>query len=122
MKTKSKTTAAILAFLLGGLGIHKFYLGQTLQGILYLVFCWTWIPLILSLIDFIIYLTMSEQAFQEKYCNGGNQQHQQAYHQPYQQPYQQPPFNAQGQSKFCPNCGTRVDAGTRFCHNCGNQI
>jgi TM2 domain-containing membrane protein YozV len=118
MKTKSKTTAAILAFLLGGLGIHKFYLGQTLQGILYLVFCWTWIPLILSLIDFIIYLTMSEQAFQEKYCNGGNQQHQQTYY----QPYQQTPYNAQGQSKFCPSCGTRVETGTRFCPNCGNQI
>lgn len=33
---KSKITAGILAILLGGLGIHKFYLGKTGMGILYL--------------------------------------------------------------------------------------
>ncbi|WP_218966776.1 TM2 domain-containing protein [Snodgrassella alvi] len=37
--TKSRIVAALLAFFLGGLGIHKFYLNQNLQGILYLVFC-----------------------------------------------------------------------------------
>lgn len=34
---KSKTTATLLAFFLGGLGAHKFYLGQTGQGILFLL-------------------------------------------------------------------------------------
>ncbi len=41
---KSKSTAALLAFFLGGLGIHRFYLGQNGVGILYLLFCWTFIP------------------------------------------------------------------------------
>ena len=36
---KSKTTAVLLAFFLGGLGLHKFYLGKTFQGFLYLIFC-----------------------------------------------------------------------------------
>ncbi|MEG1589742.1 TM2 domain-containing protein [Chryseobacterium sp.] len=49
---KDKNLAAILAFLLGGLGIHRFYLGQPILGILYLIFCWTFIPLCLSVIDF----------------------------------------------------------------------
>ena len=30
---KSKTTAGILALLLGGLGVHKFYLDRTGQGL-----------------------------------------------------------------------------------------
>lgn len=127
MKTKSKTTAVVLALLLGGLGAHKFYLGQTLQGILYLVFCWTFIPLIVSVVDIIMYLTMSDQAFQEKYCGGviANPQ-QQIYQQPYQQPYQQQvlprQYNQQGQNVFCSSCGTKVEVGTKFCPSCGNQI
>lgn len=64
---KSKTTAAILAFFLGGLGIHRFYLGQTGMGILFLLFCWTGIPSIIALIDFIRYLCMSDEEFQAKY-------------------------------------------------------
>lgn len=34
---KSKTTAALLCFFLGELGIHRFYVGKTGSGILYLL-------------------------------------------------------------------------------------
>lgn len=34
---KKKSTATLLCFFLGGLGAHKFYLGQTGQGILFLL-------------------------------------------------------------------------------------
>lgn len=67
---KSKTTAGILALLLGGIGIHRFYLKQTGFGILYLVFCWTFIPAIIALVDGIIFLTQSEEAFNIKYNKG----------------------------------------------------
>jgi TM2 domain-containing membrane protein YozV len=67
---KNKTTAAILAFFLGGLGIHRFYLGQTGYGFLYLIFCWTFIPAIIAFIDFIIFLTMDEHSFNLKYNKG----------------------------------------------------
>lgn len=50
----SKTTYLLLAFFLGGLGGHKFYAGKTGLGILYLVFCWTYIPAIIAFIEFII--------------------------------------------------------------------
>lgn len=64
---KSKSTAAILALLLGGLGVHKFYLGKTGWGIVYLIFCWTFIPAIIALIECIILATMSEDKFNAKY-------------------------------------------------------
>jgi TM2 domain-containing membrane protein YozV len=67
---KNKTTTAILAFFLGGLGIHRFYLGQGGKGILYLLFCWTFIPAIIAIIDFIVFLTMDENSFNKKYNNG----------------------------------------------------
>ena len=54
-------------FFLGGLGVHKFYLGQTGLGFLYLIFFWTFIPALVAFIEFIIYLTMSDEAFAEKY-------------------------------------------------------
>lgn len=43
-----------LCLFLGGLGIHKFYAGKWVQGLLYVVFCWTWIPVIISLIDLLV--------------------------------------------------------------------
>lgn len=64
---KDKNLAAILALLLGGLGIHRFYLGQPLLGILYLIFCWTFIPLCLSIIDFFAFIFMSQNRFNSKY-------------------------------------------------------
>lgn len=64
---KDKTTAGILAILLGGVGAHKFYLGKTGRGILYLVFCWTFIPSIIGLIEGITYLTKTDAEFQDKY-------------------------------------------------------
>jgi len=65
---KSKTTAGILALLLGGIGVHKFYLGKTGAGILYLVFFWTYIPAIVGFVEGIVYLTMSEEDFYRKYA------------------------------------------------------
>jgi TM2 domain-containing membrane protein YozV len=64
---KNKIVASLLAIFLGGFGIHKFYLGKVLWGILYLIFSWTAIPMILGIIEGLIYLLMSDEAFQEKY-------------------------------------------------------
>lgn len=64
---KSKNTASFLALFLGGIGIHRFYLGQTAKGVFSIIFFWTYIPLFISLIDFIIFITMSEKKFNIKY-------------------------------------------------------
>lgn len=66
---KSRVTAAVLALLLGGLGVHKFYIGKIGMGILYLVFCWTYIPGIIGFIEGILYLTQTktDAEFTQKY-------------------------------------------------------
>ena len=64
---KTKGLAAILALLLGGLGIHKFYLGSWGWGLIYILLVWTWIPFIVAVVEAIIYLSMSQSAFDEKY-------------------------------------------------------
>ncbi|WP_414197850.1 TM2 domain-containing protein [Pseudomonas sp. F1_0610] len=60
---KSRIAAALLAFFLGGFGVHKFYLGQVDLGILYLVFCWTLIPGVIAFTEFILLLVMSDEGF-----------------------------------------------------------
>ncbi len=64
---RSRIVAALLGIFLGIFGIHKFYLGKTGQGLVYLVFFWTVIPAILGLIEGIWYLTMSDREFQARY-------------------------------------------------------
>ena len=64
---KSRVAAILLALFLGGLGAHKFYLGQVGMGLLYLVFCWTGIPAIVALFEAILYLLASDEDFQKKY-------------------------------------------------------
>lgn len=65
--TKSKTMAGILAIFLGGIGMHKFYLGKAFQGLIYLLLCWTGIPVFIGFFEGLSYLMMSEAKFAEKY-------------------------------------------------------
>lgn len=65
--SKNRTSAALWAFFLGGFGAHKFYLGQTGKGILYILFFWTLIPSFLALISFVRFLCMSDVEFNLRY-------------------------------------------------------
>ncbi|WP_299178031.1 TM2 domain-containing protein [uncultured Chryseobacterium sp.] len=64
---KSKFITAMLALFLGGLGIHRFYLGQNKRGLLYLLFCWTLIPSLIACLDFFFFIFMSEDKFRYQY-------------------------------------------------------
>ena len=66
---KSKTTAAIFAFVLGGFGAHRFYLGQW-WGIFYLLLFWTFIPGVIAFIEFIVFLASNPIKWDEKYNEG----------------------------------------------------
>jgi len=77
---KNKTAAGLLAIFLGGLGIHKFYLGYTGPGLVYLLvntigFAITWVLLfipnivlgIIAFVEGIIYLTKTDEEFEQQY-------------------------------------------------------
>lgn len=66
---KSRLVAALLAFFLGYLGVHYFYLGKVSGGIicilLTIITCGVWE--IVSLIQGVIFLLMSQQEFERKF-------------------------------------------------------
>lgn len=64
---KSRGIAIVLALFFGGLGIHRFYLNRPGSGIMYLLFCWTFIPAFIALIEIILMLVTSNMAFDQKY-------------------------------------------------------
>lgn len=64
---RSREVAAVLALLpTGSWGFHRFYLGQW-WGIFYLLFSWTLIPSLVSLIEFIVFLCTSREKWDEKH-------------------------------------------------------
>lgn len=71
-KRKSRSIAAILAFsgTLTVSGLHKFYLGQPLWGILYVLLSWTPIPKVASAIEGVWYLAQDEEAFDRNFNQG----------------------------------------------------
>jgi TM2 domain-containing membrane protein YozV len=78
--SKNRVTAGVLALLVGGLGIHKFYLGFTGPGLLYLLvntigFAVTWLMLfipnivlgVIAFVEGIVYITKSDEEFEQLY-------------------------------------------------------
>jgi len=72
IKYKSRSVAIILAF--AGTwtisGLHKFYLGQPLWGLLYVLLSWTPIPRIASAIEGVWYLAQNEETFNSNFNLG----------------------------------------------------
>lgn len=70
--SEKKIVAGIFGILLGGLGIHKFYLGYTKQGIIQIVITIVTCGIggLIGLIEGIIYLTKSDDDFVNTYITG----------------------------------------------------
>ena len=68
---EKKIVAGILGILLGGLGIHKFYLGYTKEGVIQIIvtFVTCGVGGLIGLIEGIIYLTKSDEDFVATYIN-----------------------------------------------------
>jgi TM2 domain-containing membrane protein YozV len=139
---KTKVAAGLFAIFLGGIGMHKFYLGQVGQGIVYLLFCWTFIPSVIGLIEGIIYLTMSDQAFAEKYgmvlrSNKVKPLAIQTDHVPNdpqksglyklglvwgRMTTRTTPSTVAQPSVLCTSCGKYTTSRTAFCNRCGKKL
>jgi TM2 domain-containing membrane protein YozV len=68
--SKNRVVAALLAIFLGYLGVHRFYMGDVTGGIIRIVICFGAFGLI-PLIEGIIYLTKTDEAFEAEYVVGG---------------------------------------------------
>ena len=64
---KNRPIAILLALLLGGFGIHRFYVGPVLWGVAYLIFFWTGIPQFLAWLEAIYWLTRSDVEWAQTY-------------------------------------------------------
>ena len=71
-KSEKKLVAGILGILLGYLGIRKFYLGYTKEGIIQIVLTFVTFGFasIIGLIEGIIYLTKTDEDFDKTYVEG----------------------------------------------------
>lgn len=75
MNQKDKTAAGLLGIFLGALGIHKFYLGYTKEGVIMLVVSLATCGIgatvmeIIGIIEGIMYLTKSDEEFQATYVD-----------------------------------------------------
>lgn len=69
MRGKDKTTAGILGILLGSLGVHHFYLGSTVTGVIEIVltFVTCGIGGLLGLVEGILLLVMDQNEFDQRY-------------------------------------------------------
>lgn len=71
-KHKSKTVGYLLALLLGGLGIHHFYYRNYVRGVLYLLFCWTYVPIFLGWIDLFFILKWTNRINSQQQASANN--------------------------------------------------
>jgi TM2 domain-containing membrane protein YozV len=78
--SKNKVAAGLLGIFLGGFGIHKFYLGFTGPGLVFLLvntiglaICWIFLFIpniilwVIGFVEGIIYLTKSDEEFEQQY-------------------------------------------------------
>jgi Tfp pilus assembly major pilin PilA/TM2 domain-containing membrane protein YozV len=66
---KSKVAAGLLAIFLGGLGVHRFYLGQW-WGVFYLLLFWTLVPGLIALIEGIVFLVANQESWDQRHNEG----------------------------------------------------
>lgn len=62
-RTVNKIAYALIAIFIGDFGIHRFYAGKWLSGIVYLLFFWTFIPGLIAFIEGIIALTRRDDGY-----------------------------------------------------------
>ncbi len=113
---KDRLVATLLAFFLGGFGIHKFYLGRIFPGILYLLFFWTSIPFFLGVIDAIFLITMNQKRFDIVYNS--------SYFKLIpkdEELMRRKESNVNKKDVYCPNCGNANEWNYAFCGHCGTK-
>lgn len=64
---KNKVVAGVLGILIGGLGVHHFYLGSVMAGVICLVASCVGVGFLIGLIEGIMLLIMPDAEFDARY-------------------------------------------------------
>jgi len=109
---KDEVVGVLLALFLGTFGAHHFYLRRPGLGILYIIFCWTGVPTIISIVECFF---MPGRVRQYNLALATYFASQLAASAPAMSPA--PVMAAQP----CPACGTPIPEGANFCGRCGTR-
>jgi TM2 domain-containing membrane protein YozV len=132
---KDEVVGVLLALFLGTFGAHHFYLRRTGLGILYLVFSFTGIPTIVSLVECFFMpgrVRQYNQALAIYFAGQLGAAPLQGYAppagaaaSPAYTPYQSVSVDAEapkGIIRTCEVCGTGILPGAKFCARCGAKV
>jgi TM2 domain-containing membrane protein YozV len=112
---KDEVVGVLLALFLGGIGIHHFYLRRNTAGIIYLLFCWTGIPMVISWFECFLMPNRVRQYNIAQAIYISNQILGPAA-----------PHTAAAPAAFvvthCPACNSPVESAAAYCTHCGAAI
>ena len=109
---KDEVVGVLLALFLGTFGAHQFYLRRPGLGILYILFCWTGIPTIISIVECFF---MPGRVRQFNLALATYFTSQLAATATATNP------TAVAATQPCPACGAPIPAGANFCGRCGTK-
>ena len=116
---KDEVVGVLLALFLGTFGAHQFYLRRPGLGILYVLFFWTGIPTIVSIVECFFMpgrvrqfnLALATYFAAQLAATGPTSPANPAY-----------PNTPAAATQSCPNCGSPIPAGANFCGRCGTNM
>jgi len=116
--SKNEVVGVLFALFLGNFGIHKFYMGETGWGIVYLVFFWTGIPAIVGFVECFLMpgRVRAYNAAQAQIISAGILA---STPQPSGTWAAPSTPSALSTTRNCPSCGTAMDSTAAFCAHCG---
>jgi TM2 domain-containing membrane protein YozV len=115
---KDPTVALLLCLFLGGLGAHQFYMGNVLAGVLYLLFCWTFIPMIVSFVELFL-ITQRVHRYNEQRAI---EVWQRVKIFPKSSLSNPDPLRPTGNRLYCTQCGHEMPSKASFCSSCGKAV
>ena len=113
---KDEVVGVLLALFLGGIGIHHFYLRRNTAGIIYLLFCWTGIPMVIAWFECFLMPNRVRQYNVAQAIYISNQILGPAA------PYITPTTPAASAVTHCPACDSPVEYAAVYCTHCGAAI
>ncbi len=116
---KDEVVGVLLALFLGSFGAHHFYLRRNGLGILYLLFCWSGVPTVVSLVE-CIFMPGRVRQFNAQQASLLAASLQYAIPATAGSAGMVPSRSLAAAA--CSSCGTPLVPGVKFCSRCGTAV